>query len=305
MSEVKSKETRWQRALAFFTAPVDALPLRVFEAAFTVAFLIDTGWHFYFWREWLTDWGFHLSADDMWALGFLRPFPAPPLWGIPLFAGMTLLAGLGVIFCRWRRFSLLLMLAVAIYVQGVDPMSTQALNKIAIAIYALLVTAPGYWRDGNGRLMVSAAPLRIMQATLIAHYWAAGYSKAVGGDWLRYSDCLWCIVQGFHRTEEAAFLLRVLPVWAWAVMQYVTLLFELGAPAWFSIPRLRWFVVVYGVGFHIMIALLMKRVCFFSFIMISFYALFVTAAGWRWLRAYVRLFTSPPIPGKALPRSIP
>ena len=88
-------------------------------------------------------------------------------------------------------------------------------------------------------------------------------------------------MQGFHRTDEAAFLLRTLPVWAWAVMQYSTLVFEIGAPLWFSIRRIRWAVIGYGVGFHLMIALLMKRVCFFSFIMISFYPLFISADEWR------------------------
>ena len=72
-------------------------------------------------------------------------------------------------------------------------------------------------------------------------------------------------------------LLRTLPVWSWTA-----LLFELEAPVLFCVWKLRPIAFVIGIGFHFMIALLMKDLIFFSVQMWSFYALFITADEYRW-----------------------
>jgi len=53
----------------------------------------------------------------------------------------------------------------AFYAQGVDYFGAFAYNKIFIATYALLATGPGLYRDDHGRLVVSAAMVRMIQAT--------------------------------------------------------------------------------------------------------------------------------------------
>ena len=71
----------------------------------------------------------------------------------------------------------------------------------------MLMVAPGMWRNEvTGRLMVSAAPLRVLQATLILQYFAAGLAKA-SADWLKGGDILWGQVQGVFRKASVAWAL--------------------------------------------------------------------------------------------------
>ena len=86
--------------------------------------------------------------------------------------------------------------------------------------------------------------------------------------------------------------LRNLPLWAWSVMQYMTLVFEVFAPIWFCWRRTRLLAVAYGFVMHLMIALLMKGLICFAFQMWAFHAVFVTADEWRamggWMRGRTR-----------------
>lgn len=95
-------------------------------------------------------------------------------------------------------------------------------------------------------------------------------------------------VQGMHRTELAALLLRSLPAWIWTAAQAGTLIFEIGAPIWFSWRRTRWLAIIAGCGLHLGIAVMMNRVGFFSLQMVSFYALFVRPEEWRRFGAWLR-----------------
>ena len=66
-------------------------------------------------------------------------------------------------------------------------------------------------------------------------------------------------------------------------MQWLIVLFEIEAPVLFCLRKLRVVAFVLGMGFHLLIALLMKDLIFVSVQMWSFYALFITADEWRWL----------------------
>jgi hypothetical protein len=115
---------------------------------------------------------------------------------------------------------------------------------------------------------------RVLQYTLVIIYFGAGWTKAWSGDWWQYSDCLQDIVQGYHRTSIASFMIRSLPDWAWTSTQYSTLVFEVGAPLWFLCRYTRTAAVLFGLSLHLMIALLMHRVWFFSLTMLAFYPVF-------------------------------
>lgn len=52
-------------------------------------------------------------------------------------------------------------------------------------------------------------------------------------------------------------------------------------PVLFCVRKLRPVAFVIGIGFHLMIALMMKDLIFFSAQMWTFYALFVTPEQWR------------------------
>lgn len=281
-------------SLAWWTGREPAARLRVFESCFVLAFLFMLGWNFLEWRDWLTPEAFHLTSAEVAALGYPPSFPRMPAWLVPWFALLLLAAGTGVVMNRGRRVALIALAAAAIYVQGVDYPSTSAQNKLAIAVLVLLATAPGYAREaGTGRLTASLAPVRVLQATLLIQYWAAGWTKCTGeGAWLAQADSLQVTVQGFHRTDFAAWLLRTAPAWFWTIGQYTTLVLEVGAPIWFCWRRTRWAAIIFGYGLHLGIALLMKNLIFFSAQMWSFYPLFITAEEWRrlggWAAALAR-----------------
>lgn len=262
---------------------IDALPLRVFEILFTATFLLRMGWLGLSWREWLTEEGFHLNAAELAAVGCPEPLPLLSAPGAVLLAVVICLSAAGLVLNRARRLALIGIFASALYTQGVDWMSASSISKLYVGVYGLLLLTPGYVRDAtSGRLMISAVPVRLIQGTLILQYLAAGCAKAFKGDWLKYSDVLYTQVQGVFRTDFAAWCLRHLPKWSWTAMQWTTLLFELEAPVLFLVKKLRPIAFVVGIGLHLMIALMMKNLIFFSAQMWTFYALFVTADQWRW-----------------------
>jgi Vitamin K-dependent gamma-carboxylase len=272
------------RCVSSLVDDIDALPLRVFEVLFTASFLLRMGWLGISWREWLTEEGFHLNAAELAAVGCPEPLPLLSQPGVAVLAAVICLSAAGLIVNRARRLALLGLLVSALYTQGVDWMSAFTINKLYIGVYGILLVTPGYVRDAaSGRLMVSAVPVRLVQGTLICQYLAAGTAKAFKGDWLKYSDVLYTHAQGIFRTDFAAWCLRNLPAWSWTAMQWTSLLFELEAPVLFCVRKLRPVAFVIGMGFHLMIALMMKNLIFFSVQMWSFYALFVTAEEWRWV----------------------
>ena len=261
----------------------DAVRLRIFESAFTLVFVSMLGFNFTEWQDWLTPEALYLTDEEARVLGYPPTFPRMPAWMVPGFAVIILLSATGIALNRWRRLSLIAMAAIAIYVQGVDYLSTSAQNKLAIAVFVLLATAPGYTTDAvTGRMMACLAPVRIIQATLLIEYWAAGWTKCFGeGAWLKHADTLQLIVMGFHRTDLAAWFLRTMPPMFWTLGQMTTLVFEVGAPIWFTWKRTRWLAVAFGLSLHLGIALMMKNLIFFAAQMWSFYPLFVTPDEWR------------------------
>lgn len=267
----------------FWLGEVEARPVRVFECLFTLTFLLWIGRCFLTWEEWLTEAGFHLTGEELASMGYPEPWPLLEAWQVPCFAGLILGGSVLVLLNRWRRLGLIMLFLCALYAQRVDYMAAFTLNKLYVGIYALLAMGPGLWRDTTtGRLMQSAVVLRVLQATLILQYAAAGLAK-LEGDWLTGHDILWTQVQGVYRTEVAAWALRNLPLWAWAVQQHVSLAFEVGAPVLFLLPKLRPVALMLGIGFHLVIALMMKDLIFFSLQMWTFYVLFLPNGWWKWI----------------------
>lgn len=127
-----------------------------------------------------------------------------------------------------------------------------------------------------------------MQAALVLIYFVAGYSKCYPGDWLKFSDVVYTHVQGFHRTDLAAWMIRTLPLWSWTVIQGATLVFEVFAPIWFYWRRTRLWAIAYGLQMHLGIALLMKGLIYFSAQMWTFYTLFLTGDEWRKIGVWIK-----------------
>lgn len=247
---------------------------RIFEIVFTSTFGIYMGRNLLDAAEWLTSAGFHLSAEAMHP-GRAAPLPLLPSWAAPFFAGAIFISVAGVLLApKWRRVWFVGLTALAWYAEGVDAVSAFALNKLYLVGFFFLAVSPGY--DDKASFRGTILNVRAFQAMLVTLYFVTGLAKVYGGgDWLQHSDVVWTHAQGYYRTTITAWLLRHLPMWGWAVIQFSVLIFEVGAPLLFGWAKSRPFAIVFGLLFHLGIALMMKAVWVFSLQMAAFYVLFL------------------------------
>lgn len=269
---------------SFWTGEGSLARFRLFKVFFSIAFLVYMGRNLLAAGEWLTDSGFHLSAAASRS-GGTTPLPTLPDWAVPLFA-MAILGSVGgvILAPRLRRVWFGLLAVLAWYAEGVDPASAFALNRIFVAGFFFIALSPGY---DPASYRGSVAGLRAFQLFLVTLYLVTGLPKALEGDWLVHTDVVWTHAQGHYRTPLAAWMLRHLPLWGWATIQYSVLIFELGAPIWLTWRRTRPVAIVFGLSFHLGIALLMKAVWVFSLQMVAFYVLFLPD---DWAREWIRRF---------------
>ena len=287
-----SRQSAVKLVAEFLVGDVDAVPLRIFEICFACSFMVWVAYGFCHWREWLTAEGFHFNAYELRAMGSRPPMPLLSGGGVLVFAVLVLAAGAALAMNVGRRFALVLLFASALYIQSADMATAAMANKLFVGVFFCLVVSPGCFRcRTTGKLLVSAVALRSAQATLILMYFTSGFAKAFHGDWLKHSDVVFTHAQGVYRTDFAAWMLRIMPLSAWTVMQWVTLAFELSAPLLFTIRRLQPLAIGMGMGFHLMIALIMKDLYLYALPMWSFYVLFITSDEWRSIGAWLRQWT--------------
>ncbi len=272
----KPKQNCGQRLLNFWFGPVDLIRIDTFRLLKGLSMLCYFGsW----WRqgavEWLSTESFHISAKANWTALSFPPLPVGllPFFGIFFFGSLALWT-LGI---ATRVTSWLSLLAVT-YVTYTDILSAYTINKFYIVTLAVMALYPhgDYWtpqkRVPSPR---SAWALRILQLTLIVHYFITGYSKAFTGDWLQNPSTLWSQIQGLYMTDAAAWMLRHFPIGVFSWMQYMTLTFELSAPLLFMVKRLRPIGMGWGLIFQGLVALTMHQLIFFSLEIICFYVLFL------------------------------
>ena len=261
----------WER---YWYGEVSSVRLDAFRQAllYTLAFYMLARWMYA--SEWLTAAGFHptRAADPAHAPGVpLVPEAWLPAFGVLLFGSIAL-----VIFGKLRRAATWVALAMVMYVSMADPISAFTLNRLYIFTLLVLAVAPAGER-------IPAWPIRMLQLNLLTHYFASGLCKALHGDWLRFDDVLWMQIQGLYMTDIAAWMVRTLPAWAFALQQHAALGFELLAPLLLGVRRLRPLGFLIGIGMHLLAAVTMYKLIYFSLQMIAFYALFLDeAALLRW-----------------------
>lgn len=260
----------WDR---FWYAPIDPAPLELFRQAFAWTMLI----YFIAWArdadEWLTASGYHpplaLDPENGPQLPLL-PEAALPFVGALVFASL-----LAYIFGFARKVVVWIVLAAAIYSLFVDPISAFTINRLFVIGLFVLAIAPEPSEAAEQTATQPAWPTRMLQLTVVGQYFASGLCKSLNGDWWGGEDVLFFQVQGFYMTDAAAWLVRTLPHWAWAVQQELALWFELLAPLLFAVKRLRPIAFVLGLGLHFMVALTMHQLIYFSLQMACFYLLFI------------------------------
>jgi hypothetical protein len=258
------------RVREWLLGPVDAIRLAAFRFAATIALLIYTLSWALEGHEWLTPVGYHMSVGASDGL----QLPVPLLGPITLVVFMLVYVGSMVaITLGWRaRACSLPVFAGLVYVTIADRLSSFSMNKLGIVAWSILLLAP--WPRARERELRSAWPLRILQATLLLQYVGAGICKLRGG-WLRNPEALWLQVQDVYMTQLAAWMVRELPMWAWACLQHGALAFELLAPLLLCVRRLRPLGFAWGLTMHLAIGLMMYRVGLFSLSVVAYYVLFV------------------------------
>ncbi len=258
----------------YWYAPTASVRLDAFRQAllYTLAFYMLA--RFMHASEWLTPIGYHPSpaADARHAPHVpLLPPSLLPAFALALFGGLAL-----AILDRLRRPAIAVLLALVLYVNLADPISSFTLNRLYVFSLLLLLLAP------TGPT-IPAWPIRALQLSLLTHYFASALCKAFRGDWLRHDDVLWMQIQGLYMTDAAAWMVRVLPTWTFAAQQHLALGFELLAPVLLGVRRLRPLGFLLGVGMHLLVAVTMEQLIYFSLQMLAFYAVFLDeAALLRW-----------------------
>jgi hypothetical protein len=261
----------WSRLLG----PVPAWRMRGFEILFTLQFLAWMGMLYLHPMEWLSTEGFHVDLSDQRST-YWKAWPKFSPLGVLLF-GVALFGGCGLILHggRHKRTGFFLAALCAVYVLFADRASAFSISRLNVLVFLMLATAPPAYQDEEGRWFRHGGVQRLLMSLLIALYFTAGIAKVLHGDWLQHDDVIWTYMQGKYRTELAAWLLREMPDAFWVMQKWLALGFELGAPLWLGVPRLRPVGVVLGLGFHLLIALCFWTIWAFSLHCAVYYVLFV------------------------------
>ena len=266
-AQLASLRGEWDR---FWYAPIDATPFALFRQAFAWTLLI----YAIAWSrsapEWLTDAGYHppLALDPE----FGPQLPLLPEAALPWVGAVFFAALLAYIFGVARRVVVWIVIAAVTYSLFVDPISAFTINRLFVIGLIVLAIAP---EPKPGEQQQVAWPTRMLQLTVVAQYFASGLCKTIHGDWWGGEDVLFVQVQGIYMTDAAAWLVRTLPHWTWRVQQELALWFELLAPLLFAIRRLRPLAFVLGLGLHLVVAVTMDQLIYFSLQMACFYLLFI------------------------------
>lgn len=275
---------RWEQ---FWHAEIDAAPLAAFRQGFAWTLLI----YFLAWArnapEWLTDQGYHPPAAlDPTNAPHLPLLPAAALYLVgPVFFACLI----AYIFGYRRRVVIWPVLAGAVYALQVDPIAAFTINRLfVIGLFVLAISpearrvaapdspdSPARLENGEARELQRAWPTRMLQLLVLTMYFGSGLCKSLHGDWWGGEDILWTQVQGFYMNDFAAWLVRTLPRWTWDLQQQLALWFELLAPLLFGSRRLRPLAFVLGLGLHLVVALTMDQLIYFSLQMACFYLLFI------------------------------
>jgi hypothetical protein len=275
-----------RRLESFGFGGIDPLRLQVFRALFAMTLLVYMADRAQTPYEWLTWEGFHVSPE--FSRGYRwRPPLLPTSWVVP-FLGLYFASVVALIVGWKTRVTTWLVLGCTAYVTSADAQSAYSMNNMYLFGLLALALAPAprsFSENGVTVSRQSAWPVRVLQATLVVQYFAAGACKAIHGDWLQVDgewalnhDVLWTHVQGVYCTDIGAWMLRTLPRWSWSAQQQLALTFELGGPFLFLFRRTRPFVLLWGLGFHAAIGLTMHKVGYFSLQMLAYYVLFFSPA---------------------------
>jgi uncharacterized membrane protein YphA (DoxX/SURF4 family) len=269
----------WDLAWVFEPQPIARLELlRILLPLAILGFLSGRMAHA---DDWLSDAGFQVPymAGD-----WRQPLPIHgiPVWAAWSVCAILVVSGLMTSLGAFTRWASGVFAATLAYVAMSDRFSSFTVSKLSpILILAICVSPAGArwsidaWlkkRRAPGAPMptrVTGGCVRFFQILLPVFYLSSGAWKA-RGDWLAHYDplVLWTQLHDSYQTWFSWFLANHMPVFAWTALQWVTLVFETGAPLWYAWPRARPFALAWAVSMHAMIGLMFGPVLWFGLLMI-------------------------------------
>jgi len=226
--------------LNFFFQTKDIIRLDTFRMLIGMAMFVYFYERWSYASEWLTPEGFHVSLSNL----SYHPFGVPLLSQelLPWF-GILLFGSIIAVIIGWQlRWTIWLALVSVAYVTFADQYSAFTVNKLFIVSLCILGVArkgPHWSIRSKNESDQSIWPVRIFQLSFIIHYFTAGWSKVVHGDWLTNPFVLYTHLQGLYRTEFAAWLYQIGSPNMWVFMQYSGLCFELLVPILFAFKSTR------------------------------------------------------------------
>lgn len=298
--------------------PVERLEtVRIFAPLAILGFLASRFVHV---EHWITRVGF--VVPERAVADYRQPLyiPPVPVWLAVVIATTTVIAGLATSIGYRTRIASGVFAAMLAYLALADRLEAFTVNKLGTAVAVAIFATPS-----GARFSVDAwlrkkrdpeAPtpthvhwgnVRFFQLLLAFMYFASGIAKA-RGDWLSNPHVIWSHLHDTYQTAFTHFLATTVPPAALTGLQYLTLAFELGAPIWLGVRRLRPFGLATGLGMHAAIGLMFGPVVWFSLLMMTLLCgAFAPVARLRrpLERAYARLTENEGASSRSLSKAAP
>jgi uncharacterized membrane protein YphA (DoxX/SURF4 family) len=244
-------------------------------------------------EHWLTDVGFVVPPRAV--VDYRQPLYIPPIpvWLATVVAAVTITSGLATSLGYRTRWASGVFAALLAYLALADRLEAFTVNKLGTVIAIALFASPtgarfsiDAWRRGKRApseppvTHVSWGTVRFFQFLLAFMYLASGIAKSKGG-WLSDPNVIWSHLHDSYQTTFTYFLASSAPAAGFTLFQYLTLAYELGAPLWFSVRRLRPWGLAFGMSMHAAIGVMFGPVVWFSLLMMVL--LFGSFAPLPWL----------------------
>ena len=213
--------------------------------------------------DWLSDAGFRVPLE---IVDYRQPLPIPglPVWAAWTVALAFLVSGLMTAAGAFTRWSASAFTALAIYVALADRLSAFTVSKLAPMIGLALALTPGgvvgsvdAWRAKRTKppTRVSGGCVSFFQIFCRCSTSRRGSRRPRARGSTTATSCGRTSTTRTRRTSATGSA-GVMPMWMWPVLQITVLVFELGAPLWFSLRWTRTPAMIYGLGMHLMIGLM-------------------------------------------------
>ena len=240
---------------------------------------------------WLSTSAFHPPAliDDWRQPASLPPLQPWAAWSVAI--GLAL-AGLAVCVGFATRWATAVFAVLMIYTSLADRLEAFTVSKLGSVIAVALAFMPcgarysvDAWRKRRrvrgwvAPELCSGGNVRFFQILAPVFYFSSGICKATG-DWLTNPHVLFTHLHDSYQTPVSWLAANTVPAFAWTVLQASVLAFEVGAPLWFGVRRLRPFALAYGIAMHAMIGLMFGPVAWFALLMIAILVASYAPATW-------------------------